>query len=147
MIQDIRSTVPDNSVRNIEIEVSIVVIIRPRGTETALWVGDTRGMRYIRERTVSTVMIKRIFRCPRPTATGDVEVRVTVIIVIGKERAPTASRIGNPSLLRYVCERPIPVIAIKDVRLVGSDGDDIQISVVVIVSPSTAASTIHLVHL
>ena len=145
-IKHICCTITDNAVRDVDIEVTIVIVIGPSGTETTLRRAHPRFPRHIGERPIAVVSIERVVRCPRPAAACDIDIGVAVVIVIGKERTPAASRVCETSLLGDVRERSIAVIAIKRVRLICPNGEDVQIAIGIVIGPGTAAAAILFVH-
>ena len=107
----------------------------------------TGASRYIGEGAVAIVVIERVVSCARPAAARHIKVWVAIVIVIGEEGAPAASRVGEARSFGNVRERAITVISVERVRLIRPDSDDVQIAIGIVIGPGTAAAAIRFVHL
>src|SRR5215475_7668133 len=93
---------------NEEIELAVIVIIKPDGTGGPTRGGDTRFVGDVRECAVSVVAVQQI-----PSITRDVEIGPAIAVVITHRDPHAKSAAGHSGLVRYVGESAVVVVVIE----------------------------------
>ena len=130
-------------VRHVHVKEAVAVHVGHRRREAVGAAQDSRGRRNIHE-AAALVAIEAVVVLAVPAVAGHVEVRITVAVVVEKERGPPAARIEKPGIDSRGREGRGAVLAqtvsVERMRVPNSEGEQIQISVPVEVGPAAGPS-------
>ena len=134
-IREPRSQPQRSTVRHIQIEVSVVVVIPPDRPASSPRIPHTGHLRHVRERAVAVVPIEEA----RPERIGfqHIEIQVPIVVVVPPDRSqrrPLAVP-GHPCVQRHIHERTVPLVAEQHIGLIPVRDVEIGIPVVVVIPP------------
>ena len=126
--------------------MSIVIDIGKGAAGAPVWVADCGGCRYICKSAVAVVLIELV--CAE---VGDVEIQVTVVVIIADGGTRTVGGTPNACCFCYICKGVISVVSVEDVmrcpvcvhclsELRAVDEIDVEIAVAVIIEKPATGS-------
>ena len=125
-------------VAHIEIEVAVVVIVRPgRSPADASVACHARSLSDLGERVIAVVMEQGISPRARDQVArrGGIEVQPTIVVVVAPDRAVRVRKAAHTGGVAYVFERAVAVVPEELGGLAQPCEDEVRPAVVVVVTP------------
>src|SRR5450631_422008 len=107
-------------IRDDQVEVSIVVIIEPGGSDrpqfSSLSIGPahTRRLGYIRKCAIAVIAVKRV-----PMNSNDVEILEAIVVVVANGDAHLISMARDAGFLGHVGKSSVPIIVVQAIEKTG----------------------------
>src|SRR6266567_1469277 len=129
-----------------EIELAVIIIVKPGGARGPAGRGHARLLRHVRKCAVAVVVIKNA-----AVVTGDVEINPAIAIVISSSHAHAKNSSRYSGFLGYICEGTVVVVVIQralqrrlrreKVRRPAVDQIDVHPAVVIVIEERSATAT------
>jgi hypothetical protein len=118
-----------------QIEIAVVVVVRPGGAERRVAVVDDVAGRDPGERPVAVVPVETVLEPLCRDDVGDEQIEIAVVVVVAPARAVGDAAVVDQLSFGDLLEAPVAPVSVEEIVLADARDEKVGIAVVVVVGP------------